>query len=435
MPPGRARVQSRRAGKGAAIVSITGDATFVIVGAGQAGAWVARTLRADGFDGRIVLVGREAHWPYERPPLSKAVLKGTAAAESATLLTSDQAASLGVTCWLGTEAVAIDRAAHAVTCGGGRTLTYGKLFLTTGGRVRMLPALAGVDHPRLHTLRTLDDAQRLRAAFAGSSRLLVLGGGWIGLEVAATARGLGLVVTVLEAAPRVCGRALPPVASAYLQRLHESHGVEVALGAAVATVTPGVDGVVAETADGRCFSADHALIGIGIVPETALAAAAGLAVDNGIVVDETGRTSDPDIYAAGDATRHPSAFTGGMLRLESWANAQNQAIVAAKAALGAPARYAETPWFWSDQYDVNLQILGLPDLGTRAIARGTPEAGSGAWLVLREDGRVAGVIAVNAPRDLRAVRKMVGEGLTPDLAAWADASLPANRITAAPVPG
>ncbi|MBS0558747.1 MAG: FAD-dependent oxidoreductase, partial [Proteobacteria bacterium] len=213
--------------------------------------------------------------------------------------------------------------------------------------------------------------------------------------------------------------------------LHERNGVEVVTGCPVARLDLRGDGVTAEAADGRRFAADHVLVGIGILPETALAEAAGLAVDNGIVVDAAGRTSDPAIFAAGDATRHPSGFAGGMLRLESWANAQNQAIVAAKAALGQPAAYDETPWFWSDQYDVNLQILGLPDLGVRAVRRGTPEAGSGAWLVLRQDGRAAGVIAVNAPRDLRAVRKMIGEGRTPDLAAWADTALPANRITAA----
>jgi 3-phenylpropionate/trans-cinnamate dioxygenase ferredoxin reductase subunit len=405
----------------------SGAGTFVIVGGGQAGAWVARTLRAEGFAGRVVLIGDEAHWPYERPPLSKAVLKGAATPDSATLLTSEQAEQAPIECWLAERVETIDRAARLLTCAGGRTLAYDKLFLTTGSRARTLPV---ADHPRIHVLRTLDDAARLRAAFAMAGHLLVLGGGWIGLEVAATARGLGLAVTVVEAAPRVCARSLPPVASAYLERLHQAHGVTLMLGHAVSGLAPGADSVVAELADGRRIVADHALVGIGVVPETRLAAAAGLAVDDGIVVDDTGRTSDPHIYAAGDATRHPSAFAGGMLRLESWANAQNQAIVAAKAALGQPARYAETPWFWSDQYNVNLQILGLPASGARAIPRGTPEAGNGAWLVLDADDKAAGVIAVNAPRDLRGVRKMMGEGLTPDPASWADPGVPPNRITA-----
>jgi 3-phenylpropionate/trans-cinnamate dioxygenase ferredoxin reductase subunit len=411
---------------------MSGDETFVVVGGGQAGAWIARTLRSEGFAGRVVLIGREPHAPYERPPLSKAVLSGAAAPEMATLLAPDQAASLGIELWLGTDVEAVDRAAHTVTCSDKRTVTYATLFLATGARVRTLPSLEGSAHPRIHVLRTLDDAARLRAGFAQSRRLLVLGGGWIGLEVAATARRLGLAVVVLEAAPRVCTRALPPEASEYLQRLHTENGVELVLGAPVAGLLPQADGVVAELGDGRRFAADHALIGIGIAPETRLAEAAGLAVGNGIVVDKTGRTSDPHIYAAGDATRHPSDFTGGLLRLESWANAQNQAIVVAKAALGQPVSYAETPWFWSDQYDTNLQILGLPDHAARLVARGRPEAGSGAWLALRADGAAAGVIALNAPRDLRAVRKMISEGLTPDPASWADPAVPANRITALP---
>jgi 3-phenylpropionate/trans-cinnamate dioxygenase ferredoxin reductase subunit len=411
---------------------------FVVVGAGQAGAWVARTLRAEGFAGRVVLIGREAHQPYERPPLSKAVLSGAATPDSAVLLTAAQAEGLAIECWLSTEVAALDRAGRRVICADGRALRYDRLFLTTGGRARTLPAWEAATHPRIHLLRTLDDAAGLRAALtdgatADASRtLLVLGGGWIGLEVAATARRLGVAVTVVEAAPRLCARALPPVASDYLRHLHESHGVTIRLGCAVAALDGTAAGVAMALADGTVLVADHAVIGIGMRPDTGLAAAAGLAVADGIAVDAAGRTSDPLIYAAGDAASHPSAFAGTSLRLESWANAQNQAIVAAKAALGHDVRYAEVPWFWSDQYDVNLQILGLPERGVRAVARGAPQAGSGAWLMLGADGRAAGVIAVNAPRDLRGVRRMIADGLTPDPAAWADAATPLNRIGSLP---
>jgi 3-phenylpropionate/trans-cinnamate dioxygenase ferredoxin reductase subunit len=376
--------------------------SFVIIGAGQAGAWVARTLRAEGFSGRIVLIGAESYQPYERPPLSKAVLQGQATAESATLLTAAEAAAASIECRLGVEVVEIDRADRRIGCAGGDWLGYGKLFLTTGSRVRQLPGVAA--SPRIHTLRGHDDAARLRAALHG--HLLVLGGGWIGLEVAATARALGVAVTLVESAPRLCARSLPVVASEFLASLHLRHGVDLRLGHPVAGLAAGEDGVRGELADGSVIEADHALVAIGVVPNVELARACGLDVEDGILVDETGRTSDPDIYAAGDVTRHPNAFSGGLIRLESWANAQNQAIVAARAALGKPARYAEIPWFWSDQYGVNMQILGLPAAAARCDARGAPAEGEGSWLALDEDGTPCGAIAINAPRDLRPLRRM-----------------------------
>ncbi len=388
--------------------------TFVIIGAGQSGAWVARTLRAEGFSGRVVLIGAETYDPYERPPLSKAVLKGAAAAASTTLLTPDDAKAAAIECWLGVTVAAIDRAGRNVRTAEGRFLAYDKLFLTTGSRVRHLPGVAS--GPRIHTLRGLDDAARLRPALAG--HLLVLGGGWIGLEVAATARGLGAAVTLVEAAPRLCARSLPPVASTFLARLHEGNGVTLHLGQAVKTLAAHDGGVAAELADGGVIHADNALVAIGISPNVELAQRCGLAVEDGILVDTAGRTSDPDIFAAGDVTRHFNPFAGGLVRLESWANAQNQAIAAARAALGQAASHDEIPWFWSDQYDVNLQILGLPAAATRCHARGAAAQGMGSWLALHDDGRPAGAIAVNAPRDLRKLRPLFAAHAAPDIAAW-----------------
>ncbi len=388
--------------------------TFVIIGGGQAGAWVARTLRAEGFAGRLILIGAEPHAPYERPPLSKAVLKGEAASDSATLLSPPEAQAAAIEFWPSVEVAAIDRAARTIRTADGRSLAYEKLFLTTGSRVRHWPGISA--SPRLHTLRGLDDAARLRAALHG--HLLVLGGGWIGLEVAATARALGVAVTLIEAAPRLCARSLPAVASAFLARLHESHGVALRLGKSVQALAAHADQVTAELADGSTITADHALVAIGVLPNVELAQDCGLAVENGILVDHTGLTSDPHIYAAGDVTRHPNSFAGGPVRLESWANAQNQAIVAARAALGLAARYDEIPWFWSDQYGVNLQILGLPAAAARCHPRGAPDEARGSWLALHEDGRPAGAIAVNAARDLRPLRRLFDDRIAPDIAAW-----------------
>jgi 3-phenylpropionate/trans-cinnamate dioxygenase ferredoxin reductase subunit len=406
--------------------------TFVVIGGGQAGAWIARTLRTEGFDGRVVLIGEEAHWPYERPPLSKAFLQGAADAESMTLLGAAQAEAARIECWRGVRVVAIDRTERRVRCRDGREIGYDKLFLATGGRVRTLPGLEGFHSDRIHTLRTQEDALRLRAALMRGRSLLVLGGGWIGLEVAATARGMGCAVTVLEAAPRLCARTMPEIVSDFLLRLHQSQGVTVRTGISVTDLSEQESGVVAPVDTRELLRADHALIGIGIVPDTALAVGCGLAVSNGIVVDAQGRTVDPDIFAAGDVACHQSDFAGAALRLESWANAQNQAIVAAKAALGRADRYDEIPWFWSDQYTVNLQMLGLPDRGCEIVTRGAPEAGSGCWLMLREDGTAAGAVAVNAARELRTLRKMFADGRLPVLSAWADTAVSLQRLPTAP---
>lgn len=393
-------------------------AGFVIVGAGQAGAWVAKTLRQEGFTGRVLLIGDEPHWPYERPPLSKAVLRGEAHADTATLLDEAEATRLGLEAWRGDRVVAVDRAGRVVRCSSGRAAAFETLFLTMGGQARALPGMAGSS--RMHVLRTWDDAARIGAAFATARRVLVLGGGWIGLEVAASARAMGLDVVVVEAGPRLCARAVPAAVSEFLRHLHESHGVKVLLGQA-ATLTDDAGGVQALLADGRTVPADHAVVGVGMAPDTTLAADCGLDVDDGILVDATGRKSDPGIYAAGDIARHPNRFARRSMRLESWANAQNQAITAARAALGHSVRYDEIPWFWSDQYDVNLQIVGCPEAAGATALRGDLASKSACWLASDAAGRSIGGIAVNAPRDLRTIRKALQAGTDLDAADWAGA--------------
>lgn len=398
---------------------------FVIVGAGQAGAWIARTLRAEGYSGRLILIGEEPHWPYERPPLSKGVLRGEA---HPPLLSAEDAASLGIEGWLPERVTGIDRAERRVTCASGRSVTYERLFLTTGGRARTLPGVSPGLSPRVHVLRTRDDGDRLRTAMVPGCRLAVVGGGWIGLEAAASARGLGAEVTVIEAAERLCTRTLPPVVSEYLHRLHAANGVTIVTGTGPLQISATADSVTITPGAGDPVTADLVLLGIGMSPATELAAACGLTVEDGIMVDETGRTSDPAIYAAGDNTRHPNSFAGGSLRLESWANAQNQAIAVAKAALGQSVQYDDIPWLWSDQYDASLQILGLPHRAETVIARGDPDGGKGCWLMLAADGSVAGAVAVNAARDLAGLRKMLAAAKAPDPAAWADTAIPVPKL-------
>lgn len=392
--------------------------TFVVVGGGQAGAWIARTLRSEGFDGRILLIGEEAAWPYERPPLSKSVLLGTAAEDEGVLLTEAKAAELGVEAWLGAGARHIHREARRVICADGRVADYDVLFLATGSRARTLPFAEALASDRIHHLRTRADAARLKDALRPGGRLVVLGGGWIGLEVAASARKLGVEVVVLEAAPRVCARSLPPPVSAFLQGAHAANGVDLRVEARVEQVLADAAAVRVVLSDGQQLQADHLLIGVGASPNVELALDAGLEVDDGVVVDAAGRTSDPAIFAAGDVTAHFSRFGGRRVRLESWANAQSQAIVAARAALGLEVAYDEAPWFWSDQFDFNLQMVGFPHLAGDVLVKGSPAEGKGIWLMLDAGGRPIGAVAVNEPRELRTVRKALQAGADLDLSAW-----------------
>jgi len=399
--------------------------SIVIVGAGQAGGWAAKTLRTEGFAGRIVLVGDEPHPPHERPPLSKAVMAGAAEGASTHLFKPEDFAALDLDFRAGERAVAIDRAARRVALASGATVDYDRLILCTGGAARRLPVPGG-DGPRVHSLRTIEDSLAIRARLAAGAHLLVVGGGWIGLEVAATARKRGAAVTLIEALPRLCERSVPPEISAHLLALHRANGVDVRLGEGVKAIEDG-DGVSIALGTGARVSGDAVVVGIGLVPNVALAQAAGLAVDNGIVVDDQGRTSDPDVFAAGDVANLPLACLGRRLRLESWANAQNQAIVVAKAALGQDARYDELPWFWSDQYDMNLQILGLPARWPEPVVRGDPATGSFSHFYLDGD-RIASIVAVNAPRDLRAAKKLVQTRKPVSAASLADPTVQLQRL-------
>jgi 3-phenylpropionate/trans-cinnamate dioxygenase ferredoxin reductase subunit len=262
----------------------------------------------------------------------------------------------------------------------------------------------------VHYLRTLDESLAIRSALGPGRRLAVVGGGWIGLEVAATARKSGAAVTVLEALDRVCARAVPPSVSKFLRALHERNGVTIRTSCGVKGIDDrGADGLRLALGDGTALDADAVVVGIGLVPQIALARDAGLEVGDGILVDERCRTSDPDILVAGDCANMPLACLGRRVRLESWANAQNQAIAAAKSALGQDVRYDELPWFWSDQYDANVQLLGLPERWPESVSRGDRNGASFSLFYLDGD-RIVAVVSVNAPRDLRAAKRLMQAG-------------------------
>jgi 3-phenylpropionate/trans-cinnamate dioxygenase ferredoxin reductase subunit len=351
------------------------------------------------------------------------VLAGEADIETVRIVKPDDFTALNVEAWQPDCATSIDREARLVRTRSGREVTYDRLVIATGGAARRLPdALVKTSH--ITYLRTLDEAVVLGERLRKSQRVLVIGGGWIGLEVAATARKLGVEAAVVEGAQRLCARSLPPAVSDFLLELHRANGVDVRLSAALVALDDHPDDpgrVRATLADGTTIDADFAVAGIGLAPHTAIAEAAGLPVADGIVVDEFGATADPRIFACGDVANHPNAWLKRRVRLESWANAQNQAIAAAKAVLGVSEAYADIPWFWSDQYDVNLQILGDIPVDAELAVRGSVQE-KRATLFFVQDGILRGAIAINTPRDLKLARKWMNQGRTVDLATLTDAA-------------
>ena len=397
---------------------------IVIIGAGQAGAQAVATLRAEGFAGRLALVGGEPFPPYQRPPLSKAYLAGTFERERLFLKPPAFYAEADCDLILDEAATAIDRAARTVKLAGGRVLSYDKLLLATGSRVRRIP-VAGANLPGVFYLRSIADVDALRGVFAEGARLAVVGGGYIGLEVAAVAVMHGLDVTVFESLGRVMARAVSPEISTFYEQVHRDAGVRFELNTTVESFE-GAQRLEAVMAGNKSCAADLALVGIGIVPNVELAKAAGVACDDGIVVDDCARTADPFIFAAGDCTRHVGR-DGALIRLESVQNAIDQAKHAALAMLGRPLPYREVPWFWSDQYDLKLQIAGLAHTGDTLVRRGGPAARKFAVFHLRK-GRVAAVEAVNAAPEYIVGRRLIAEGASVAPATLADTSISMKSI-------
>lgn len=397
----------------------------LIIGAGHAGGSAAALLRQYGFEGEIVLAGEEMAAPYQRPPLSKAWLKGEAGLEDLLLRPESFYAEQNIQLRTGVTASAIDAAGKTVTFVDGTVETYDTLILATGSTARKL-AIPGADRPDLLELRTLHDAERLKAALGPGRRLAVVGGGYVGLEAAASARALGAEAVVIERMDRVLARVASATLSDFFTRRHRAEGVEIITGA---EVTAFEDGGV-RLADGRLMAADAVLVGVGALARDELARGAGLVIDNGVVVDETARTSDPSIYAIGDVTHRPVPIHGGrMHRLESVPNALEQAKQAAAAIVGRPAASPEVPWFWSDQYDVKLQIAGLPFDADRQIVRGDPESGAFAVFHLKAE-IIVGVEAVNAPAEFMGGRQLIAKATPVDVAKLADLAVSMKAVAA-----
>ena len=397
---------------------------ILIIGAGQAGLTAVQTLRGEGFDGAITMLGDESFAPYQRPPLSKAYLLGAFARERLFLKPDAFYAQAGCELLLNARAEAIDRAAHTVRLADGRVLAYDKLMLATGTRVRKLTC-PGADLPGVFYLRDIADVDAIQPVFTAGAKLAVVGGGYIGLEVAAVGAKRGLDVTVFEAMDRLMARAVSPQLSAFYASEHEKAGVKLKLNTGV----EGFEGngkVERIRAGGQTYETDIVLVGIGVIPCQELAETAGLACTDGIMVDQNARTSDPHIWSAGDCTRH-TGREGQEIRLECVQNAIDQAKHAAMAMTGKPKTYSEVPWFWSDQYDLKLQIAGLARPTDTLVQRGDPASRKFAVFHLR-DGVVAAVEAVNAAPEYLIGKKMIAEGKSVAPEMLADLSIPMKQM-------
>lgn len=387
----------------------------VVIGAGQAGASLVAKLRSEGYEGPITLIGEEPVPPYQRPPLSKKYLLGEMALERLYLRPESYYAEAGIDLRLGLRVTGIDRAAREVVMGEAR-LSYEHLVLTTGSRPRHLPAAIGGDLGGVHVVRTLADVDAMAPGFRPGARVLIVGGGYIGLEAAAVAASRGMQVVLVEMAPRILQRVAAKETSDYFRALHGLHGVDIREGVGLERLLG--DGQVsgARLSDGTELAVDMVIVGVGIVPDTALAEAAGLAIDNGIAVDAQGRTSDPAIWAAGDCASFPHGE--GRLRLESVPNAIDMADCVAGNILGRGVDYVPKPWFWSDQYDVKLQIAGLSTGYDRIVTR---DGGAAVSFWYYRGDQLLAVDAMNDPRAYMVGKRLIDAGKSADPAVVADA--------------
>ena len=392
--------------------------TVVIAGAGHGAGQVVASLKQHKFDGRIVMIGDEPYLPYQRPPLSKKYLAGGMPPERLYFKPESFYDDPQIDVLLDTRVTSIDRPGRTVATDGGREIAYDKLVLALGSRVREVP-VEGADLPCIHYLRSIADVDAIREDMLSRKNAVIVGAGYIGLEVAAVCCQHGLSVTVIELADRVMSRVVSPNVSDYYQLQHTERGVKLLL----STGLTGFEGKrrvrQVLTSTGQTLPADFVVVGVGILPNTELAAEAGLECDDGIVVDDRCQTADPDIFAIGDCTSHPNAIYGRRLRLESVHNALEQAKTAASNICGVESHYSQVPWFWSDQFDIKLQIAGLSEGYDEVVLRGDPAGGSFACFYLT-DGVLIAVDAINSPREFMQSKKLIASGARPDPVKLAD---------------
>ena len=394
------------------------DAGVVIVGGGQGGYQAAASLRTEGYRGPVTIVSQEPHFPYQRPPLSKAFVLGKHDLDRLFLRPEAYYADHDITVLRGERAVSIDRSRATLELASGASLPYRWLILATGARNRVLP-VTGAELEGVRYLRTVDEASAIKQRLVPTQKVVIIGGGFIGLEIAASARALGKDVVVLEALPRLMARAVAPVVSEFFLDAHRREGVEVRLSARVVSfrnIGESVSGVVLE--DGTVLPADLVVIGIGVVPNSELAHAAGLTTSNGIAVDEYLRTSDENIFAIGDCAEYPDAHGGGRVRLESVQNTVDHAVAVARTIVGKPAPYTAVPWFWSDQFNLRLQMVGLSFGFDQTVIRGMMESRKFSVFYFR-NRQLLGIDSINRPVDHLAGRKLIGarKPVTPEQAA------------------
>jgi 3-phenylpropionate/trans-cinnamate dioxygenase ferredoxin reductase subunit len=406
---------------------------IVIIGAGEAGGRTALQLRENGFDGPITLVGDEAHLPYERPPLSKEALTDAEATAPRLIVSPDVLETAGITFLSSARATSIDRETKTVLLADGKELAYDQLVLATGASPRRLPMAEDLRH--CVYLRTHDDSVRIRSRLERGGHVVIVGGGFIGLEIAASARKRGCETTILEAQPRLLMRGVPAEIAELIQHEHEAHGARVLLGASLRAISDVGEQARIELTDGSELLADLVVIGIGAVPNTGLAEAAGLLIDNGIAVDRHLRTSDPAIFAVGDCASFPAELFGGRrIRLESWRSTHDHARIAAANLAGGEAAIDAVPWFWSDQYALGLQVAGLADEGATMVRR---DLGDGAFILfsLAADGRLVAASGIGngnaVARDIRLAEMLIARRAHPDPAQLASPDTKLKALLAA----